>query len=551
MTITIRLLIGFAALSVPLFAQDPFPEPIALDSDLEMGLVPFARIPYSDNSPARMSVLIRDPMGRLFVNDQRGPLYLVSDDGATVSQYLTLEDEGLNAPFPELALDDSSGERGFHSFAFHPDFFDDAQPGFGRFYVYFDGQVTREPATGENFRRFDPAGQGSRSTLLVEFRTNDPAAVPFSPADPEAPYRILAMFRQPQGHHNGGHIAFNPCANPGDSDYGLLYCSLADGAVGGDPYELAEDPANPYGSLMRIDPLPQGNEPFRAAPDNLFASDKDPRTLDIVYAYGFRNPQRFSWDRATGNLFLGDIGETLAEEVNLLRLEAIGDGTGRNRSANGAHFGWDLREGSFEHEGERSPEMIDPVAEWDHENIVVGFPEAATGGRAATVGEVFRGPPGHPFNGLLPVGDFPSGTLFVLDVDNDPLDGGQNGLRELQPRDLDLERTRMFNEVRAQQEADEIRLTNRADIRFGLNTPGEIYIINKKDSIIRQLVVYPSLERSTAGESFRFFGVLVTSDQPTTGYSPVQLPADTLTFELQDVINPEVTFFRARRRTDD
>ena len=149
-----------------------------------------------------------------------------------------------------------------------------------------------------------------------------------------------------------------------------------------------------------------------------------------------RNPQRFSWDATTSSMFIADIGQNAVEEINV--------------GANGGNFGWDDREGSFPFESNRTAGLTDPVAEYDHTNVVSN-PPTNIGNRAVTVGEVARhtGIPG--LDGLLLLSDFPTGLIFTLDVDNDPLDGGQDGLRELQPLDQNLQPVRLLeliNDVR-------------------------------------------------------------------------------------------------------
>ena len=301
-----------------------------------------------------------------------------------------------------------------------------------------------------------------------------PDASTFTASNPEQPYREILRFKQPFGNHNAGLIAFNPLASSTDTDYGNLYVALADGGSGNDPQENGQDPSNPYGALLRINPLGNDgiNGQYGIVADNLLAADGDASTLGEIFAYGFRNPQRFGWDATTGNLFIADIGQNAVEEINV--------------GANGANFGWDDREGSFPFESNRTAGLTDPVAEYDHTNVVSN-PPTNIGNRAVTVGEVARhtGIPG--LDGLLLLSDFPTGLIFTLDVDNDPLDGGQDGLLELQPLDQNLQPVRLLeliNDVRADRG---LSAANRTDLRFGFNTPGEVYILNKQDGMVRRL----------------------------------------------------------------
>ncbi len=446
-------------------AQDRFATPIPT-SDVSVLIEDFATIPDSSSrQPPRLSLLTPDPTGRLFVNDQRGPLYAIDSTGSQVSEYLDLRD------FRELRIT-STSEAGFQSFAFHPDFANTGADGFGRFYTIHSSTSTNSPPD------FDPGGSTSFHTLLLEWQTNTPAESVFTPADAAQPYREVLRFKQPFGNHNAGLIAFNPTVGPTNGDYGNLYIALGDGGSGGDPQENGQDPSNPFAALLRVDPRGSDgiNGQYGIVSDNVLAADGDAGTLGEIYSYGLRNPQRFGWDTATGDMFIADIGQSVIEEINL--------------GENGGNFGWDDREGSFRFESNNTAGLIDPVAEYDHTNVV-SDPPTNIGSRAITVGEVARGTGISGLDGMLLLSDFPTGLIFTLDVDNDPLDGGQDGLFELQPLDRDLQPVRLLeliNETRADRGLGSV---TRADLRFGINTPGEVYILNKHDGIVRHLSVVP------------------------------------------------------------
>ena len=446
------------------FSQNHFPDPIPT-SDLKVYIEDFATVPDSRNrQPPRLSVLTTDPLGRLFVNDQRGPLYTIDSTGGHVNEYLDLRDFRT-----ELRLI-STSEAGFQSFAFHPDFANEGTEGFGRLYtIHSSGNTSTAPD-------FDPGGNTSFHTRLLEWRTDSPGSPTFIPADAENPFRDIMRIKQPFGNHNAGLIAFNSTATEAEADYGNLYVGIGDGGSGGDPQNNGQKTTTPLGAILRIDPTGNDgiNGQYGIVSDNLLASDNDPETLGEIYAYGLRNPQRFGWDSATGNLFIADIGQNAVEEINL--------------GANGANFGWDDREGSFRFDSNNTTGLTDPVAEYDHTRFVSDLPSGITGGRAVTSGEVARntGIPG--LDGQLMISDFPTGLIFTLDVDNDPLDGGQDGLVELRPLDSDQQPARILdfiNEVRSNRRLSSV---SRADVRFGINTPGEVFITNKHDGIVRRLV---------------------------------------------------------------
>ena len=448
-----------ACAAAPVAGQDYFPEQVPVGS-ADVGIRDFARLPNSgEGLPARMSVMTSDPSGRLFVNDQRGPLYTVSDDGATVTPYLDL------SAYDELAVELFRGEQGFQSFAFHPDFLNAGTAGYGRFYTLSSTSNT-DPAVD-----FEPGGNATHHEILLEWQTATPEAGTFTPADADRPYREVMRIKQPFANHNGGLIAFNTTDDP--SDRGNLYVALGDGGSTGDPRDYGQDAGNPYGAILRIDPLgnDSANGRYGIVAGNALAADGDPETLGEIYAYGFRNPQQFGWDDATGDLYVGDIGQSAVEEID--------------RVVNGGNYGWNEREGSFPYrDGGDDPSFIDPVAEYDHTNPFVG--DLVTERRAVTVGEVVRGSEINALNGLLLAGDFPTGVMLYLDVDDDPLDGGQGGLRELLPKTEDGEAVRLIELIRRERQALGLSSAFRADLRYSLGTDGRIFVLNKQDGVIRE-----------------------------------------------------------------
>ena len=198
-----------------------------------------------------------------------------------------------------------------------------------------------------------------------------------------------------------------------------------------------------------------------------------------------RNPQRFGWDDRNGDLYIADIGQNAFEEINLAQ--------------NGGNFGWDIREGL---QGGTLPGAIDPVAAYDHSDFVTN--PTVPNNRAVTVGEVVLGSGIPGLDGQLLLGDFPNGVIYTLDVDNDPLDGGQDQLDELLLIDI------------ASGSTDPVRLLNlidtnslRADLRFSFDTDGDVFILNKRDGIIRRLVAVSVPEPTTTPLCLVLSGFLV------------------------------------------
>ena len=418
---------------------------------IAVGIEDYATIPGGN---ARMSVMTADPAGRLFVNDQLGQLYSVSrGTNPSVSSYLDFSGSvnGLVA----------GGERGFQSFAFHPDFYDSTAGGFGKFY-------TIHTSTPSGTADFDPGGSRVNDSVLLEWETNNPNAGTFVPADSEQPNREVIRFEQPVSNHNAGQIAFNTTVGSTDPDRGNLYVALGDGGGGNDPQNNGQNTSNPYGAILRIDPLgnTSANGEYGIVTTNVFAGDlPQDNTLGEIYSYGLRNPQRFGWDDANGDLYIADIGQNAVEEINL--------------AVNGGNFGWDLFEGT-----PAGPDTmtIGPVAEYNHN----GFLEDPTvGNRAITMGEVVRGSGIAGLDGQLLLGDFPNGIIFTLDVDNDPLAGGSGGLQELVMIDESGQEVRLLDLIRQTPGNESV---TRADLRFSYGIDGDVFILNKRDNVIRRLV---------------------------------------------------------------
>jgi hypothetical protein len=506
-------------------AQDRFPDPVP-PSTFSVHLEAVATIPDSSpNNPPRLHVLTRGPGGRLFVNDQRGVLYAFDAVSGVVSEYLDLRD------YPSLQLR-AGFEDGFQGFAFHPDFLNPGTRGFGRFYTIFS---SRNTGTAPDF---DPGGSTAFHTLLVEWRTGNPEADVFTPEVEIEPYRELMRLKQPFGNHNAGLVAFNPLVRPGETGYGALYIAIGDGGSGGDPEENGEDPSNPFGAILRIDPLgnDSDNGRYGIVSDNALHTDGDPTTLSEIYCYGLRNPQRFGWDIVTGNGYIADIGQGGVEEINLL--------------ANGAHYGWDMREGSFPYEGDTNDGLIDPVAEYDHAGMVPSLPSGITSGRAVTLSEVARGTCISGLDGHLLLADFPTGIPFILDVDSDPLDGGQDGLRELVLIDESGSPSRFLEIMNEARSARGLPPKNRADLRFSVNTHGQVFLINKGDGIIRRIVPdrQPaiSITTGTGGTSLSYTGILQSSSNLSSWSDLLPQPGGSLALPAR--LSGSQTFWRSVRR---
>jgi glucose/arabinose dehydrogenase len=261
--------------------------------------------------------------------------------------------DGRVDPEPVLDISDqvtAGGEQGLLGLAFAPD---------GR-HLYL------------NFT--DNAGDSRVVELAMRGRRADPGS-----------QRLLLQVDDPYANHNGGQLAFGPDR--------LLYIAFGDGGGAGDPEGNGQSLGSLLGKILRIDPRPAGGRPYRVPSDNPFVGRAGARPE--IWAYGLRNPWRFSFDPATDDLWIGDVGQNRWEEIDH---QPAGDG-GRN-------YGWDRREGRHEFEGERPDGAVDPVIEYGRE------------GGACTVigGAVYRGRRIPGLRGAYLYGDYCAGWVRAARV---------------------------------------------------------------------------------------------------------------------------------------
>ena len=226
----------------------------------------------------------------------------------------------------------------------------------------------------------------SGDTVVAEFAV-DPTTGVF---DPSSRREVLTV-DQPYSNHNGGQLTFGPDQ--------LLYIGLGDGGSGGDPQRLALDLGSRLGKILRIDPVANGDQPFTVPADNPFASTAgaDP----TIWAYGLRNPWRFSFDAPTGDLWIADVGQGDWEEVNRARATADRMDAGR-----GANFGWSAIEG-FEPFNDDQPGdgALDPLFVYDHND----------GRCSVSGGAIARSESVPDLEGWYVFGDYCTGQIWALD----------------------------------------------------------------------------------------------------------------------------------------
>jgi len=286
---------------------DPPPAPQAQEAQASAGRgVKLVRVGAFE-SPVYLTAP-RGDRRRLFVVEQAGRIMVVRGGRKLSRPFLDIRD---------LVM--AGGEQGLLSVAFAPDY-----ASTGRFYVYYTDR------------------QGDQR--IVEYRraTADRAD--------EGTARLVLEMPDDESNHNGGLLLFGPD--------GLMYVGTGDGGGGGDEHGRrgnAQDLGSLLGKILRIDPRSAGGRPYRIPSSNPFAGRSGAR--GEIYSYGLRNPWRFSFDRRTDDLSIGDVGQNEIEEVNFVR-------KGRGR---GANFGWRPFEGRTRfRDGEDAPGHVPPVIERTH-----------------------------------------------------------------------------------------------------------------------------------------------------------------------------------------
>jgi len=471
----------------PARAANPLP-PIDKPG-LAVDLVDFVAFPAATGSFQRdgINFLAESPdnSGRLFVNDSRGGVRIIDNGVATSNIFLNLGTAPSVAGQPDIDLVIGNfGQQGQGGFTFHPDFATQGAPGFGKVYTAHSDNPSGKPTPD-----FQSPGSTSHHSVISEWQVdpNNPNAIDVTSR------RELLRVGQPFADHNMQQIGFNPLASPADPDYGKLYISMGDGGnnsppISTDPFQGGQNPGTPLGAILRIDPLGSNsaNGHYGIPADNPFVGDPDlqhtltidesatpqDETLGEVWAYGLRNPHRFSWDtgqNGTANMFISDIGQASIEEINL--------------GFAGANYGWRDREGTFatDPNNENTLNALPgndaafgytyPVAQYDHDE-----------GNAVVGGFVYRGQTLSTLQGKYIFGDLVNGRMFYTDVGDMTL-GNQAAVHELTLFHNGQERTLLQIMGNAP----------RADLRFGVDSDGEIYVIAKRTGEIFSLSAHAIL----------------------------------------------------------
>lgn len=295
--------------------------------------------------------LLQSPIGIANAGDGSGRLFIIEQAGT-----IRIAEQGkrlLATPF--LNIQDRVGangsERGLLGLAFHPQYKQN-----GYFYVNYTNK--------------------SGNSVVSRFQVSSSDT---NIADPASEKKILGV-DQPFPNHNGGSVVFGPD--------GYLYLGFGDGGSGGDPLGSGQSLTTFLGKILRIDV--DSGDPFVVPIDNPFMEGN---VAHEIWVYGLRNPWRFSFDSATGDMYVADVGQNQWEEVDFLAAGSPG----------GANFGWDAMEGSQPYEGSDSEAYVAPIAEYSHAD-----------GCSITGGYVYRGAALPEWQGIYLYGDYCSGIIWGL-----------------------------------------------------------------------------------------------------------------------------------------
>ncbi|GGV31190.1 hypothetical protein GCM10010182_63200 [Actinomadura cremea] len=463
-----------AAETAPAPILDPIPEDPA-PAGLGLVLEKVAQLPKSEPSaPPTDDRLKRwnrinhvgelpDRSGRLFVPDLNGKLYFLDKRTRAPRTYLD-----VGAAFAPDFYSAAGLGQGFGFVAFHPEF---AKNG-----TFYTTHVERGGALENEEPDLPEQPNTGYHGVLTEWIADDPSAGTFT-----GEHREVLRFGFSGRIHNLQQIDFNPNAGPRDPDYGMLYIAVGDGgngnvgANGGDPQNLAV----PQGKILRIDPSGTNgvNGEYGVPADNPFVGQGG--KLAEIYAYGMRDPHRFSWDtRGSERLFLAHIGEHEIESIHGIEP--------------GDNLGWSEREGAFTFtEDDRChlyplPEDDlqygynyplaaydhDPPADWDCRSDV---------GKAISGGYVYRGAKVPALRGKYLFGDIVNGRLFYTEeseMRRDPTGQDRAQIYELSAYTTSGEPVTMQDMA-----GDE-----RVDLRIGSDAKGELYLLSKANGTIWKIV---------------------------------------------------------------
>jgi Glucose / Sorbosone dehydrogenase len=396
--------------------KDPIPFPIP-QSAIKVALQPVAT---GLTAPIFLTVA-GEMNSRKFIIDQLGRVLVLQNGVIQATPFLDVSSpiSQLTPAFPGApqGLNPGYDERGLLGLAFHPGFFEAHSPGFRTLYTMYDVPVTQKADFPEPPFP-DASVVPNCQQVIVEWKVDHITSSAVNPSS----RRELLRFDRPEFNHNGGTLAFGPD--------GFLYASMGDGGAANDvgpghnPVTgNAQDLSTILGKIIRIDPLDprltrsregalSANGQYRIPRDNPFVGRAG--AVGEIYAFGFRNPYRMSFDRKEDRLVVGDVGQNNIEEVDIVR--------------RGGNYGWNIQEGTFLFDPKTgnvftnpnpNPELINPVFEYDHfEATVNKITRIAIIGGFVYRGEKIRALEGKyifaDLNGFIFAGNLESGRFEQL-----------------------------------------------------------------------------------------------------------------------------------------
>ncbi len=423
-------------------ALQPF---VTVPPEAGASAAPLARIQYATPS--------RDGAGSLFINDLSGAVYR---SGATGGATPWLD---VGAVLGAAAVNNGDLSHGLMSIAFHPNFNGDpAQPGYGKFYTSTNG------AAGA--ATIGSAAPDKLQAAITEW-TTDPKAATYAAVAP--PRLVMQIGGYTDGHSNG-LIAFNPRAARGTLDYGALYVGSGDGLYN-DGNQNAQSLAVPQGKMLRINPLQAGAQAYTIPADNPFRAKAG--ALPEIWATGLRYPQSFSWDLATGAMYINDLGQAEIEEVN--------------RGIAGANYGWSQREGTYAtgyaygtYDENIYPVTADAAPGGPYTDPIAELEHLDGASFALGSGFVYRGTAIPALQGMYVMQDVVSGNAYYFDPAAIPA-GGQAPVHAL---NLTLNGVPVALD---QAFGYDNYYSHRVDARLGQDENGELYTGLKSNGVLFEL----------------------------------------------------------------
>ncbi len=340
--------------------------PLAVILSSQISVVKIADVPAK-------ALYLTQPIGdnsRLFIVNQKGEIHIINEGKLLSENFLDISNRVHGSFVP-------GSEEGLLGLAFHPQYISN-----GFFYVNYINK--------------------NGTSIVSRFSVTENPNI----ANPHTEKIILAL-DQPFGNHNGGHLIF------GHHD-GMLYIGFGDGGKYGDPFEHGQNTNTWFGSILRIDV--DNGDPYAIPLDNPFHGQKGKKPE--IWCFGLRNPWRFSFDKITNDLIIGDVGQNLWEEINWSSWD----------ESKGANYGWNIMEGDHCYNPSMNCNkdgLIKPVHEYPNNanyiKILVGMDDAEATGCSITGGYIYRGDQIQDLKGLYIFGDYCTGRIWSLRLKNNKI----------------------------------------------------------------------------------------------------------------------------------